>query len=101
MKCIYARFRATQLPSPQVPLGARSVGHHVVPAHWQDNVFQVNHVVFLFIGAGEDFVLIFAITMNLSVVVVALTSAAAPDVAQRSRKVTLTITGVDPNSLPG
>ena len=43
--CKYARFRAADAPSPRVPLGARSVGHHAVPAHWRDDTIEVRHVV--------------------------------------------------------
>jgi MFS family permease len=53
-----------------------------------------SQMVFLFLSAGEDFVLVFAITMNLSVVLVALTSAAAPDVKQESRKTLRALTSV-------
>jgi len=51
IKCKYAIFRPSATPSPQVPLGARSVGHHTVAPLWQDNIFEVNHVVF-FWGIG-------------------------------------------------
>ena len=52
--CRYARFRAGERPSEHIPLGARSVGHHTVPAGWRDNVFRVEHVVFFWTvnGAG-------------------------------------------------
>lgn len=44
--CPYATFRTTERPSELVPLGARSVGHHTVPAGWIDNSFKVAHAVF-------------------------------------------------------
>lgn len=43
-KCKYARFRLAETPSPNIPFGARSVGHHTVPARWEDTVFTVHHV---------------------------------------------------------
>lgn len=44
--CQYATFRAGAHPSELVPLGARSVGCHTVPAHWRDQIFKVGHSVF-------------------------------------------------------
>jgi AraC-like DNA-binding protein len=44
--CKYATFRAVEAPSELVPLGARSVGQHTVPAHWRDHSFKVGHSVF-------------------------------------------------------
>jgi MFS family permease len=41
-----------------------------------------SQMVFLLLDAGEDFVLVFAITMNLSVVMVAMTSASAPKIVR-------------------
>ena len=43
-KCRYARFRLGEKPAEKIPVGARSVGHHTVPAGWIDDVFQVHHV---------------------------------------------------------
>ncbi len=43
-RCQYATFRIADAPSANVPLGARSVGHHTAPAGWVDNVFTVHHV---------------------------------------------------------
>ncbi|MFT5128796.1 MAG: AraC-like DNA-binding protein [Rhodothermales bacterium] len=51
--CPYATFRSHQLPSPQLPLGARSVGSHRVPRNWRDNVFTVNHVFCLWSIHGQ------------------------------------------------
>ena len=42
--CKYARFRLNETPSDDIPLGARSVGHHAVPAQWVDTVFEVQHI---------------------------------------------------------
>lgn len=52
--CPYAIFRAKDRPSEHVPLGARSVGRHKVPANWEDKVFRVEHAVFFWSieGAG-------------------------------------------------
>jgi len=52
--CKYATFRAADAPSESVPVGARSVGQHKVPAHWKDKSFQVAHAVFFWgiRGAG-------------------------------------------------
>ena len=46
-RCKYATFRIAHAPSEDVPLGARSVGQHTVPAHWIDNSFRLGHVIFL------------------------------------------------------
>lgn len=43
-KCKYARFRITGEPAPDIPFGARSVGHHAVPAGWVDSIFTVHYV---------------------------------------------------------
>jgi len=43
-KCKYARFRLAESPAEGIPFGARSVGHHTVPAGWVDEVFKVGHV---------------------------------------------------------
>lgn len=45
--CPYARFRPCEHASPEIPLGARSVGHHRVTAGWKDQVFEVGHVIVL------------------------------------------------------
>ena len=52
--CKYATFRVADVPSESVPLGARSVGWHEVPARWTDNIFRVGHVIFFWgiRGAG-------------------------------------------------
>ena len=50
-QCKYVRFRLSETPSEQIPFGARSVGHHTVPAGWVDNVFVVQHVA-LYWGIG-------------------------------------------------
>ncbi len=44
------------MPSPQIPLGARSVGQHSVTAKWRDESFRVEHVVFLWGIAGTGVV---------------------------------------------
>ena len=45
-----------------------------------------SQLVFLVFGVGEDFVLVFAITMNAAVVLVALTSASAPEVQKKAER---------------
>jgi len=50
--CKYARFRASDRPAEHIPLGARSVGHHTVLPGWRDDVFRVEHVVFLWAIKG-------------------------------------------------
>lgn len=45
--CPYARFRPREHASPEIPLGARSVGHHRVAAGWKDQIFEVAHIIVL------------------------------------------------------
>lgn len=51
--CPYARFRPQPKPSADIPLGARSVGHHQVKSGWLDDSFQIEHVVFLWSIRGQ------------------------------------------------
>ena len=45
--CKYAKFRSSPVPSEFIPLSARSVGQHTVAANWQDDKFELGHIVFL------------------------------------------------------
>jgi len=51
-RCQYARFRAAEKPSENIPFGARSVGHHTVPPRWRDNIFVVHHIAIYWGIAG-------------------------------------------------
>jgi len=62
VQCKYAKFRLGDVPAAGIPFGARSVGHHTVPAGWVDEVFEVHHVAIYWgirgqggveIGAGK------------------------------------------------
>jgi AraC-like DNA-binding protein len=50
--CPYATFRPYRQPSQGIPVGARSVGHHLVPPGWQDNIFTLNHICILWTISG-------------------------------------------------
>lgn len=56
--CRYARFRASEKASANVPLSARSVGHHTVSARWHDHIFKVEHVVFIWGITGTGIMVI-------------------------------------------
>jgi AraC-like DNA-binding protein len=50
--CQYATFRPQRLPSPDIPVGARSVGRHCVAKNWLDNTFVINHVIVIWTRSG-------------------------------------------------